>query len=73
MSHFLSQSLKQGVAFLPAPSMHFEQASKQQESRVTLCNMAAVHFKSNACVAVHLGVKMDDTLRFTAKVDMVDF
>ena len=24
-------------------------------------------------VAVHLGVKMADTLRFTAKVDMVDF
>ncbi len=25
------------------------------------------------CVAVHLGVKMADTLSFTAKVDMVDF
>ncbi len=24
-------------------------------------------------VAVHLGVKMADTLSFTAKVDMVDF
>ncbi len=25
------------------------------------------------CVAVNLGVKMADTLSFTAKVDMVDF
>ncbi len=25
------------------------------------------------CVAVHLEVKMADTLSFTAKVDMVDF
>ncbi len=27
----------------------------------------------NASVAVHLGVKMADTLSYTAKVDMVDF
>ncbi len=27
----------------------------------------------NVTVAVHLGVKMADTLSFTAKVDMVDF
>ncbi len=27
----------------------------------------------NSDVAVHLGVKMADTLSFTAKVDMVDF
>ncbi len=28
---------------------------------------------SSRIVAVHLGVKMADTLSFTAKVDMVDF
>ncbi len=27
----------------------------------------------DTCVAVHLGVKMADTLSFTDKVDMVDF
>ncbi len=27
----------------------------------------------NIHVAVHLGIKMADTLSFTAKVDMVDF
>ncbi len=29
--------------------------------------------ESKPLVAVHLGVKMADTLSFTAKVDMVDF
>ena len=29
--------------------------------------------KLTRCVAVHLGVKMADTLSFTATVDMVDF
>ncbi len=30
-------------------------------------------FDVTLIVAVHLGVKMADTLSFTAKVDMVDF
>ncbi len=32
-----------------------------------------VRYSVMSFVAVHLGVKMADTLSFTAKVDMVDF
>ncbi len=38
-----------------------------------LLNRKAISYFRIVSVTVHLGVKMADTLSFTAKVDMVDF
>ncbi len=40
---------------------------------VDQCGSIPINSNQLGSVAVHLGVKMADTLSFTAKVDMVDF
>ncbi len=56
-----------------------ERAGYISQALIALSNLKAMYrsarifVQASISVAVHLGVMMDDTLSFTAKVDVVDF